>query len=521
MLDNMTSKWRLLDTERRPASENIALDSVLLELAARGEIPNTLRFLQFSPPAVLVGYHQTIEHEVRKDYCERRGIDVNRRITGGGAIYFDTTQLGWEIIGSRRGFGYRLDSVTEKVARGVVLGLSRLGIEAGFRPRNDIEVAGKKISGTGGIFEGDAFLFQGTLLVDFDVQEMVRSLRIPVEKLDAHEIDSISERVTWLSRELGRLPDLEIIKEALLEGFKEALGIEFEKGGLLECEINSLNKKLPHFGSKEWIEETREFLRYRQMFKASFRAKGGLVRVQLVVDTKRRILRQALITGDFFISPKRTIFDLEAALKDIPFDRTEERVKRFFKEKKPQMLGLTFDDFLIPIKEALSRADYVKLGFSLDEAKTIYSVNGDLMANLESASVLLLPYCAKLIECEYRNKEGCEECGKCTIGDAYRLATEHKIRPITIQNYQHLKEVLDYCQRDGVSYIGCCCEAFFNKRQKVFREAGIGGVLLDIIEDTTCYDLKQEEKAYRGEFESQTNLRLGLLEKVIRRTNPK
>jgi hypothetical protein len=49
----------------------------------------------------------------------------------------------------------------------------------------------------------------------------------------------------------------------------------------------------------------------------------------------RRILREALITGDFFISPKRVIFGLEAVLKDIPFEKVEEVVERFFSREKP------------------------------------------------------------------------------------------------------------------------------------------------------------------------------------------
>lgn len=512
----MAPKWRMLDTGPRCASENIALDSALLELRANGDIPNTLRFLQFSPPAVLIGYHQTIEHEVRKDYCKMKGIDINRRITGGGAIYFDSSQLGWEIIGSRKEMGYRLDSITEKLAKGVVLGLLKLGISANFRPRNDIEVGGRKISGTGGIFEGDAFLFQGTLLIDFDVKEMIRALRIPVEKLSRHEIDSAHERVTWLSREIGRIPELEEIKGALAEGLKEALGIEFEEGKLTPLEIDSLEKKLPHFSSKEWIEEIREPLKFRQVLKSSLKAKGGLIKVHLVVDIKRRILKQALITGDFFISPKRTILDLEATLKDTPFDRVEEKIKGFFEEKNPQMPGLTPQDFLLPIKEAMTEADYVELGFSFDEANALHSINGSLLENLKAASILLLPYCAKLIECKYRNREGCEECGRCTIGDAYHLAREHGLHPITIQNFEHLRDVLNSCQREGVvSYIGCCCEAFFNNKQRIFREARMGGVLVDI-EDTTCYELKQEEKAMMGEFTSQTNLRIQLLNKITK-----
>ena len=52
--------WRLLDTPPMTAAENMALDDTVLELKGDGETPNTIRFLQFSPRAVLVGFHQSV-----------------------------------------------------------------------------------------------------------------------------------------------------------------------------------------------------------------------------------------------------------------------------------------------------------------------------------------------------------------------------------------------------------------------------------------------------------------------------
>ena len=55
---------------------------------------------------------------------------------------------------------------------------SALGVDAKFRPRNDIEVDGRKISGTGGFFDGDVLIYQGTVLVDMNPQQMVGALNI-------------------------------------------------------------------------------------------------------------------------------------------------------------------------------------------------------------------------------------------------------------------------------------------------------------------------------------------------------
>jgi len=70
------NNWRLLDMGRRNASYNMALDEVLLEVRSKNISPNTIRFLQFSPPAALLGYHQSLKQEIRVDFCKESGIDI-------------------------------------------------------------------------------------------------------------------------------------------------------------------------------------------------------------------------------------------------------------------------------------------------------------------------------------------------------------------------------------------------------------------------------------------------------------
>ena len=214
----MTTTWRLLDTPPMSAADNMAFDEVLLELKGEGRTPNTIRFLQFKPRTVLVGYHQAVSEEIRLGYCKAHNIDVNRRITGGGGLFFDENQLGWEVYCDKSFFNVTIPNsrLFKSLCQPVAVALKRLGLDAEFRPRNDIEVNGRKISGTGGTESNGAFMFQGTMLVDFDVDTMLRALRIPVEKLKAKEIDSVKDRVTCLNWELGYTPDLERIKESII-----------------------------------------------------------------------------------------------------------------------------------------------------------------------------------------------------------------------------------------------------------------------------------------------------------------
>ena len=64
-------------------------------------------------------------------------------------------------------------------------------------------------------------------------------------------------------------------------------------------------------------------------------------------------LQRALITGDFFVTPPRTIFDLEASLAGTPVAELGEAVERFFAETEIGMLTVTPGDFKTAILDAL------------------------------------------------------------------------------------------------------------------------------------------------------------------------
>jgi len=510
----MSARWRLLDTGVRDAATNMCLDKAVLEARAAGRAPDTVRFLQFDPPAVLVGYHQAVDLEVRMPYCEAQGIDVNRRLTGGGAIFFDRTQLGWEVVAAREGLPGDAISLNRLMCQGLVRALDVLGVDATFRPVNDVEVAGRKISGTGGTESGGAMLFQGTLLVDFDVETMVCALRVPTEKLRDKEIDSIRDRVTCLSWVLGGAPPLAEIKAAVATGLSEVLGIDLEEGGLTEWESRFLEAELPGFRSREWIDRVRRPLQNDRMLYSVHKAPGGLIRTSLLLDDRRGIIKYVLITGDFFAFPDTTVLDLEAALKNCPVVRMEERIRSFFEERRPDMPGVTAGDFVRAVGAAVRKRDLTALGLTPEEASSIHEVN-DALEHMGDASVVLLPYCAKWVGCDLRYDEDCIECGGCTVGVAYELARRNNMEPVTIVNFEHLMSVLEDMKRRGVSsYMGCCCEPFFAKHWLEMEAAGVSGLLVDV-QHTSCYELDQEREAKEGRFEGQTSLNVDVLEKLF------
>lgn len=350
--------WRLIDTGVRRAAENMALDRAILEAHQEGEAPHTLRFLQFKPSA-LVGFHQSISQELRPDYCAENGIDIQRRITGGGAIYFDETQIGWELFLNKQRLGTAdMGQIAEKVCNAAAEGMRRLGVEAYFRPRNDIEVDGRKISGTGGAFDGDSIIYQGTLLVDFDVGRMMRVLQIPAEKLSDKAIESAQERVANLKELLGEAPSMEAVKTAIAGAIGEAFGVAFEESDTLTHREEQLYREaLDEIDSDEWVYQIDHGADAAPTVESITRSDGGTMRAHVWVDRNRNMIKQVMLTGDFFVNPKRMVLDLEGALKETPVAKFRETIHEFFEDSPVEMLRLTRDDFVDAVAAALEKLD--------------------------------------------------------------------------------------------------------------------------------------------------------------------
>ncbi len=513
-------KWRLLDTGKLDAAHNMALDEVLLEAKEKYNTPNTIRFLQFYPPAALLGYHQSLSQEIRVDFCKNNGIEINRRITGGGALFFDETQIGWEVICNKSFFGLDIANpkLFEKLSKPLISALKKIEIDAEFRPRNDIEVRGRKISGTGGADYGNAFLFQGTLLVDFNVDIMFRALRVPVEKLKFKELESAKERVTCIKWESKKLPSTDEIKNLLKESFEKEFDIILESSSLLPVEESLLKKKIEKFYSMSWIDKIKLPFYDKNVIYSLHKTKGGVVRTTMELDSKKKRIQSILFTGDFFTYPQKAVLDLEAHLKNtlINSDKIKEKIEEFFKVKSPCIIGIDVGDFIKALNKALEKLSISEDNITLDEANHIFTVcRSYAEVKKLHPEHLLLPYCAKSLECGYRYERGCAECGLCSIGDAYRVGREKNMWTTTILSFEDLMETLKDLKSKGVkSFIGSCCEAFYAKHMEDFEEVGLPGILIDI-DSTTCYDLGKARDAYRGNFETKTELNFDLLRKVL------
>lgn len=192
-------KIRVLETGHNQASWNMALDEVLLNNL--GDMP-TLRIYGWSPPAVSIGYFQSMDAEVNVEECRRLGIDVIRRITGGGAVLHDS-ELTYSFLTKK--YPQNILESYELICGAVIDAIDSLGFVAGFSPLNDITINGRKVSGNAQTRKKNTLLQHGTILLNVDVEKMFSVLKIPSEKIRDKMISEAKQRVTSLEKSFGEV----------------------------------------------------------------------------------------------------------------------------------------------------------------------------------------------------------------------------------------------------------------------------------------------------------------------------
>ena len=248
--------WRYIKNDYVTASAGLAADEIIANRAGSGTSQPTLRLYTYKPCA-LVGRFQTIENELNLDYCAENKIPVNRRPTGGGAIIMGQEQLGMALaIPGRSDETYaRVRERMAQFSKGIISGLSTLGIVVEFRRKNDLEVNGKKIAGLGlHKTASNGLLFHASLLVDLDVSYMLNVLNTPFEKISDKEIATVSERTTTVLREANANLTMDEVRSIILDGYKDAFQIDIKVGDFSISELDELRQlEKDKYMATDWI----------------------------------------------------------------------------------------------------------------------------------------------------------------------------------------------------------------------------------------------------------------------------
>jgi len=228
---------------------NMAIDESILESKIDRLVPSTVRFYRWKPSAVSIGRFQEAEKETHLANCREHGIDVVRRITGGGAVYHDSAdEITYSVIADKDDLGTEdIADIYAKIYSGLTKALAILEVTADFNQGSlkacpNLTVNGRKISGSAQCHRHGVVLQHGTLLTKVNLERMFMFLRVPWAQTCLQVIKVAENRITSIDAEIGRdLSDDEIIN-ALVKGFESGLDIKMKNGRLASKELESAEK---------------------------------------------------------------------------------------------------------------------------------------------------------------------------------------------------------------------------------------------------------------------------------------
>ena len=351
----MDRTWRLWAGWDRMVSvaEGLSIDDLMPYSISEKHSNPILHLYRFKPSAI-VGKYQDIEAALKISRCRELGIEFNRRSTGGGTVIMGekAVALGFGISLDYGSMGGGIDAIFKTMSRILIRALRDLGVDAEFRPKNDLEVRGKKIAGLSASAEvGAGLLFHCSMLVDFDIELMLQIMSTPSEKLYDKGYSCFSERLTTIERELGRTVDMSEVMQIIKASFEKEFNVSFQRDSLSDWETRKAEEiKEKRYTNPHWIFSHKHPRSH--MGEAFKKTPGGLLHVYLALAGTA--IDQVIITGDFF-STSKDIHRIESILKWTPAkkDRIMENLNEVWREGL--IYGVSREDIAETIVEAKNR----------------------------------------------------------------------------------------------------------------------------------------------------------------------
>jgi lipoate-protein ligase A len=321
---------------------NLALEEYVLR---NFDAQSDYLLFYINEPSIIIGRSQNTLEEINHEYVEKNNIHVVRRISGGGAVYHDKGNLNFSFITN-----HDIKSLNnfKKFTEPVISSLSKIGVEAALKGRNDILVDDKKISGTAQFSTGKRMVSHGTLLFDTDLSEVGNALQVKMSKIISKGHKSVRSRVANISEYLNNPLKIEEFRALLLEGLyaeREA----FETYHLTEEEWKSVHQlKEEKYDSWEWnYGRSPKF-----NIQRSKRFPVGEIDVRMFVE--KGYLTELKIFGDFF--GKEPLENIENLLIGVAYDK-EEITKKLADINVEEYFG------------NITKSEFIELLYGADEVK--------------------------------------------------------------------------------------------------------------------------------------------------------
>jgi len=294
-------------------------------------------FMLWQPrPTIVVGNFQNIHEEVDVPYAISRGIDIVRRLSGGGTVYQDEGSIQFAFIEKREG-----DIDFRRYLEPICTCLRELGIDAEINGRNDVTVDGKKVSGNSQYRAGGKTVHHGTLLFSVDIDEMVRATTPPDYKISSKGIKSVRSRVANMCDYTDRMGTASEFMEYIAR---------FMTGDNVYVPTEDDLRRIEEIANERFRAERQGNLSVKSPkfdFERVCTFKGGTVVVGFKVT--RGVISGVSVKGDFFTNDGTE--SLVRTLTGCSF--TRENVKRAVLDSGFSAMGITLCELAEKLSEGI------------------------------------------------------------------------------------------------------------------------------------------------------------------------
>ncbi|HGC7519086.1 TPA: lipoate--protein ligase [Streptococcus agalactiae] len=295
----------IVNTSNDPAY-NVALEAYAFQkLTDIDEI----FILWINEPAIIIGRHQNTIQEINKEFIDKNGIHVVRRLSGGGAVYHDLNNLNYTIISNNTQEG-AFDFQT--FSKPVIDTLAKLGVKAEFTGRNDLEINGQKFAGNAQAYYKGRMMHHGCLLFDVDMSVLGQALKVSKDKIESKGIKSVRARVTNIVDHLSDKITVQEFSDAILAQMKEEYP-EMDEYVLSDAELSEIQAmRNNQFATWDWTYgKAPEYT-----IERGVRYPAG--KITTYANVENSTIKSVKIFGDFFgVKP---VDDIEKMLEGVRYD---------------------------------------------------------------------------------------------------------------------------------------------------------------------------------------------------------
>lgn len=257
------NKWRLLPLEIHNGFWNMAIDEAILKAVMEGESANTLRFYKWNPSTASIGRNQSLTTEIDLDFAEKKGFQVVRRITGGGAVFHDKEgEITYSIVCPIKALkdlgAHKVLDQFEIITKGIITGLKHYGVQPqrGVIHCPAIFLEGKKFSGNAQVRKKGYLLQHGTILLDIKPELMYSVLKAPPNVSKSRMVQSVRAKCIGIREKLKNGFNESKLLKMLQKGFEQVLEIKLEVGELSDFERELARELVKKKYSKQtWLEK--------------------------------------------------------------------------------------------------------------------------------------------------------------------------------------------------------------------------------------------------------------------------